>query len=247
MAETRRHRRTHKWAFPLGMILIALAVVGVVSLGRAAAIGIQEKRNNPAEKRRYEEFLANIVVHDPDPFDSVQGVPDKNVPQLLDICLWSILQSDNNKPDQFTMDDEGRMQIPKAKVEEAFQTIFGTLPPRHTTVEGVDFDFIYDPAKEIYLVPITAALKIYTPRVTDIQKTGGSITLTVDYLAANDFKVDARGNREEPDASKTMIITLVEKDDGKKDKKSKENKPLQVESIRQVAGVDVVPGTTAIG
>jgi len=246
MAETRGHRRTHKWAFPLGMILIALAVVGVVSLGRAAAIGIREKLDNPAEKKQYEEFLADIVVHDPDPFDSVQGVPDKNVPQLLDICLWSILQSDDNKPDQFTMDDEGRMQVPKAKVEEAFQRIFGTLPPRHTTVEGVNFDFVYDPAKELYLVPVTAASLIYTPRVTDIKKTGSSIDLTVDYLAANDFKLDERGNLIEPEASKTMIITLVEKDDGKA-KKNKKNKQFYVHAIHQVAGVDVVPGAALIG
>ena len=243
MAETRGHRRTHKWAFPLGMILIALAVVGIVSLARAATIGIREKLNNPEEIAKYEAFLADIVVHDPDPFDSVQGVPDKNVPQLLDICLWSLLQSEDNTPDQFTMDDEGRMQVPKAKVEEAFQRVFGTLPPRHATVEGVNFDFIYDPAKELYLVPVTAASLIYTPRVTDVKKTGSSIDLTVNYLLANDFKLDERGNLIEPEASKTMIITLIEKDDGK----NKKNKQFYVHAIHQVAGVDVVPGATVIG
>ena len=242
MAEVRRRRRTHKWAFPLGMILVALALVGMISLVRMGVVGIRRQMDNLDERTRYEEFLANIVVHDPDPFDSVEGVPDKNVPQLLDICLWSVLQSDENTPDQFSMDDNGRMQVPKAKVEEAFLAIFGTKPPRHTTVEGADFDFIYDTAKEVYLVPITAALQMYAPRVRpDIKKTGSSIELTVDYLPAGDFRVDARGRRSEPAAAKTMTIVLIERDDGKG------GKSLQVGSIRQVTGIEAVPGATVIG
>jgi hypothetical protein len=242
MAELhKRHRRTHQWAFPLGMLLVALAVVGLIALVRMTATGIQQRVENPKAKTAYEEFLANIIVHDPDPFDSVDGVPDKNVPQLLDICLWSILQSKKNTPDQFTTDDEGRMQIPKANVEAEYQKLFGMLPPRHATIEGGDFDFIYDSAKEVYLVPVTAALKIYTPKVTNIKKTGSSVELTVDYLPFNDFRMDERGRPVEPEPAKTMIITLFEKGDSEPENR------WQVGSIRQMAGVEVAAGATVIG
>jgi len=225
------------------MFLVALAVVGMISLARMAASGIRARIDNPKEREGYEIFLRDIVAHDPDPFDSIEGVPDKNVPQLLDICLWSILQSDDNTPDQFSMDDDGRMQVPKARVEQAFQDYFGILPPRHATVEGADFDFIYDPAKEVYLVPITAALRMYSPKVRpEIKKTGSSIELTVDYLPNSDFKVDERGRPAEPEAAKTMIIVLFERG-----KDSKGDMLYQVGSIRQVAGLDAVPGMTVIG
>jgi len=224
------------------MVLVALAVVGIVSLARMAAGGIQARIDNPEAKKKYEAFLANIVVHDPDPFDSIERVPDKNVPQLLDICLWSILQSEDNTPDQFSMDDDGRMQVPKARVEQAFQDYFGILPPRHATVEGADFDFVYDPAKEVYLVPITAAIRMYSPKVTEINKTGGSIELKVDYLANNDFEVDERGRAKEPAPAKTMLIVLFERG-----KDNKGDMLYHVGSIRQVAGLDAAPGVTVIG
>lgn len=242
MADNRKSRRTHKWAFPLGMALIALAVVGFIALVRMGAVGIRSLMENPEEIAGYEKFLANIVVHDPDPFDDIEGVPDKNVPQLLDIALWSILQSDSNTPDQFSMDEKGRMQVPKAKVEEAFQKYFGILPPRHTSVEGADFDFIYDTAKEVYLVPITAVLQMYTPKVREVKKEGSSIYLTVDYLPAGDFKLDDRGRPKEPEAAKTMVIKLFERG---KDKKGVMQ--YQVGAIRQDSGLQYTPGATVIG
>ncbi|MDR0531604.1 MAG: hypothetical protein LBG83_06030 [Oscillospiraceae bacterium] len=241
MAELRR-RRTHRWAFPLGMALVALAVVGLVALGRMAANGVQDIRENPKDKLEYEKFLSSIIVFDPDPFDSVESMPDKNVPQLLSIALWSILRDDSNKPEDIAYDDNGSMIVTRKQVENRYQRLFGALPPRHATLEVGEMEFTYDQAREVYLIPATGSFELYTPSVRmPAKKTGSQIELIVDYLYFNDFEMDERGRRVlPPKPSKTMVITLFEVDDGSG------GTYYRVGSIRQPTGIDVAVGQTAI-
>ena len=230
------HKRTHKWAFPLGVLLVALAIVGAVSLVKLAVGGIQEARENPADKARYEAFLSNIIVHDPDPFDDPSKVQE-NVSQLLDICIWSILQSEQNRPEEYVMDEDNNLLIPQAQVAAEYKALFGIEPPTYVTVESGDFDFVYDPDQQVYKVPVGGELEIYAPRVKDVKKTGNQVELTVDYITDGDFQLDERGRKVPTEPAKTMIITLLEQEDGS----------LQVGSIRQPVGMDYVNGQTMVG
>jgi len=238
-----KHRRAHRWAFPLGVILTALAVVGAATLVRLAAGGIRQQIENPREKLAYEEFLAKIIVHDPDPFDSVGAVPLAGIPQLLDISIWSILRpGENTTPANLPTDDvTGDLLISQERVAAEFEKIFGEPPPTHASIEGSDFDFAYDPERKLYRIPVTGTLNIYLPRVTNIKKTGGAIELTVEYLAYNDFKLDARGLTVEPvEPAKTMLITLYAGADA--------SSPYKVGSIRQqVVNPDYVAGAPKLG
>jgi len=238
-----KHKRAHRWAFPLGVILTALAVVGAVTLVRLAAGNIRQQILNPKEKLAYEEFLAKIIVHDPDPFDSVGAVPIGSIPQLLDISIWSILRGDDATPGNIpTDDDTGDLLIDQEKVAAEFEKIFGEPPPTHASIEGSDFDFIYDEEAKLYRVPVTGSLSIYTPRVKmkSVKKTGGAIELTVDYLAYNDFALNADGTYREPDVpAKTMLITLYTQ--------AIEGYPYRVGAIRQTLGEDSVGGAPRLG
>ena len=235
-----KHRRAHRWAFPLGVILTALAVVGAATLVRLAAGGIRQQIQNPKEKLAYEEFLAKIVVHDPDPFDSVGAVPLAGIPQLLDISIWSILRGDDAKK-LLTDDETGDLLIKQEKVEAEFEKIFGEPPPIHASVEGSEFDFTYDPEAKLYRIPVTGTLSIYSPRVTNIKKTGGAIELTVDYLVNNDFVFGPDGRPIAPEvAAKTMLITLYAQPENA-------DSPYRVGAIRQARGDDFVGGAPRLG
>ncbi|MCL2494975.1 MAG: hypothetical protein FWE98_04890 [Oscillospiraceae bacterium] len=237
-----KHRRAHRWAFPLGVLLTALAVVGAVTLARLAAGGIRQQIQNPKEKQAYEAFLAKIVVHGPDPFDSVGAVPVGSIPQLLDISIWSILRGPDAAPGRIPWDpDTGELLLGQERVAAEFEKIFGEPPPIHASIEGSDFDFVYDPEEKIYRIPVTGSLSIYLPRVRlPIKKTGGAIELTVDYLAYNDYQLDARGLYVEPTVpAKTMLITLYAQAD--------EDCPYRVGAIRQTFGADYVAGGAKLG
>ncbi|MCL1952910.1 MAG: hypothetical protein FWF60_08800 [Oscillospiraceae bacterium] len=237
-----KHKRMHKWAFPLGVILTALAVVGTVTLVRLAVGGIKQQVENPKEIQEYEKFLAKIILHDPDPFDSVAEVPLGNIPQLLDISIWAILHPDDTAtPVNLPMDDDGNYLISQEKVDAEFEKIFGRKPPRHASIEGSDFGFTWDPAAKVYRIPVTGDLNIYSPRVVrPVRKTGNAIVLTVDYLASNDFEFDELGRPKPfPTAAKTMLITLYAQEDPQY--------PYRVGSITSPPGsVDSVPGETRL-
>ena len=238
-----KRKRAHSWAFPLGLILTVLAIVGLATLVNLVAGGIRERVRNPKEIERYEEFLAKIIVHDPDPFDSVGAVPLGNIPQLLDISIWSILRGGELTPADLPTDDNGNMLISQDKVAAEFVKLFGIEPPKHASIEGSDFDFVYDPEEKLYRVPVTGTLNIYLPRVVPagVKKTGNSIELRVEYLAYNDFHIE-RGIYVEPvQAAKVMLITLHAQDDEK-------TPSYRVGAIRQSLGEDAVEnGTPKLG
>jgi len=222
------------------VLLTVLAVVGAVTLVRMAVTGIRQQILHPKEKQAYEEFLAKIIVHDPDPFDDVRAVPMANVPQLLDISIWSILREEGATPNSFPMDDDtGDLRIAQERVETEYQRIFGELPPRHASIEGSDFDFIYDPEEEVYRVPVTGTLSIYVPRVTNIKKTGGAIELTVEYLAYSDYKIEHGVYVEPVEPAKIMKITLYAQAD--------EKYPYRVGAIHQTVSPDYVAGGPKLG
>ena len=225
-----KHRRAHRWAFPLGVALTALAVVGAVTLARLAVNGIRQQITNPKEKQQYEDFLAKIILHDPDPFDSVGSVPIGSIPQLLDISIWSILRpGEDTTPAKLPTDDAGNLLISQELVAAKFEKLFGEPPPTHASIEGSDFDFVYDPEAKVYRVPVTGTFNIYLPRVTNINKTGGAIELTVEYLAYNDFTLNTDGTFREPDRpAKTMLITLYAQ--------TGSDTPYCVGSIREPSG-----------
>jgi len=204
-----KHKRAHKWAFPLGVILSALAVVGAVTLV-VLLVNYIGQRVDP-KIQEYEKFLTKIILHDPDPFDSVGAVSNGNIPQLLDISIWAILQPGGDAtPVVPPTDDEGYMLIKQEDVDAEFVKIFGQKPPRHASIEGSDYGFEWDPEAKVYRIPVTGTFNIYVPRVRPRpKKTGNAIELTVDYLATNDFELDPSGRYMEPAApAKTMLITL---------------------------------------
>jgi len=236
-----KHRRTHKWAFPLGVLLSALAMVGVVTLVMWLVDGIKLRIDNPREKQEYQAFLAKIIVHDPDPFDDVRTVPAARIPQLLDISIWSILRGDGVTPTSFPRDDDtGELLIAQALVEAEYQKIFGETPQLHESIEGSDYDFPYDAEAKVYRVPVTGSMAIYLPRITEINKIGGRIELTVDYLAYNDFTLNANGTYREPDQpAKVMVITLYTQADP--------DAPYRVGAIRHPLSQDYVGGGARLG
>ena len=169
-------KRQHKWAFPLGLLLVALAIVGAVSLANLAVQGVRVLLDDSAELVRYEVFLANVIARDPDPFDA----PERgNQAQLLDIALWSLLRREDNQPADFLMDDYGNLMVPQEVAAERFRLLFGVELSAHMTVETDGFDFIYDPDAQVYRIPIAGELMIFVPRIVEANRTGGSVELTV--------------------------------------------------------------------
>lgn len=196
----------------VGIAVLILALVGTVSLiitaGNKISAGIQQK--NAEKYSAYEEFIAPVIMNDPDTFDDIT-LADSG--QLLSIAIWSVLDS-NPEPDKYEYTDDG-MLLPQKEVEEKFASLFGSeVKVIHSNVDGGGIDFKYSEKKKAYLIPITGITPIYTPKVIDAKEKSSSIELTVGYLHSSDWQQDSNGNMAAPEPGKYMKITLGKNSDG---------------------------------
>jgi hypothetical protein len=196
----------------VGLLILALAVVGVAALVMTAVgeISSNIQQKNTEKYSAYEEFIAPVIMNDPDTFDDIT-LADSG--QLLSIAIWSVLDS-NPQPDKYEYTDDG-MLLPQAEVEEKFTSLFGNeVKIIHSNVDGGGIDFKYSEKKKAYLIPITGITPIYTPKVTDAKEKSGSVELTVGYLHSSDWQQDSKGNMTAPEPGKYMKITLGKNSDG---------------------------------
>lgn len=204
----RNKKRAHPWAFPLGLVIALLSLIGLVAVilaGIGTVSYISYKAKNIDE---YNKMLIPVVMNDPDMFDDITKA-DMN--QLLDISIWSILKSDLS-PDDYEYVD-GNMIIPEEDVTAEYTKLFGSdLPPVHATVAGFGYDFVYNSAEKHYVIPLTGIEPTYTPSVTDVDKKSNTVVLTVAYLASDGWAQSADGSMVAPEPDKFVKITLREKD-----------------------------------
>lgn len=190
----------------VGMVVLLFALVGVVAI---VVTGVQKagdfmQAKNAEKYSAYEEFIAPVIMNDPDTFDDVT-VADPS--QLISITIWSLLDS-NSEPDKYEYTDEG-MLVPAKQVEEKFVSLFGDeVRLVHANVDGGGIDFKYSEKKKAYLIPITGITPIYTPKVVSAKENSSSIELTVGYLSSTDWQQDSEGNMVAPEPGKYMKITL---------------------------------------
>ena len=110
--KTKKHKKgARRWAFPLGLLIAVLALVGAVTV---IAAGVGAAKNAVQKSRNFDEYnkmLTPVVMNDPDAFDDITNA---NPEQLIDIAIWSILKSDL-APDRYEYGESG-MIIPEADV-----------------------------------------------------------------------------------------------------------------------------------
>lgn len=208
--EHKTHKKgTRRWAFPLGLLIAVLAVIGAVTI---LVAGVNVTKKSIQKGRNFDEYnqlLIPVVMNDPDPFDDLTKA---NPSQLLDISIWSILKKDLS-PENYEYSDEG-MLLPEADVTEEFKRLFGTeVQPSHATVEGFGYEFTYDANRKAYVIPLTGVVPLYTPRVVKKDKKNNTVILTVAYLSGDQWEQDALGNMVAPEPEKYMRVTLREHGD----------------------------------
>lgn len=207
-----RRRRKHPWAFPLGLVMVLLAVVGLGTVIFLCVQGVRDlsQSSRQSEYEEYQSFLTPVVMFDPDAFDDLTQA---NPSQLIDCSIWALLTGDL-EPDQY-QSDAGTLIVPQADVEKEFTALFGSdVKPVHQTVDGYGYQFAYDSAAGTYTIPLTGVEPIYTPQVLEADKQGNTIVVTVAYIASNQWAQDENGNMVPTMADKYMRATLRDNGSG---------------------------------
>lgn len=212
MAQQKKRKGNSKLAFPLGLIIILFAVVGVIFAVSSGINGVKNLTDNSEKKLEYQKMLIPVVMFDPGTFDDASAA---NINQLTVCAVWAVIKDDSIYPGKFETDDEGNVMIPAESVTKKFAQLFGTgVTPTHIGVKGYYDEFSYNEQNQCYLVTSAGSVPIYTPKVIDITKSSNTTVLTVGYLASEAWAQDASGSFIEPDASKYVKVTLRTNDAG---------------------------------
>lgn len=238
MSEKTKKSSKNKLAFPIGIIILILAVVGAVSTVRFAADSFKKITDNTADKLKYEQMLEPVVMFDPDPFDDLSQA---DVSQLLNSAVWALLMSDEGTEKYpYSEGEVFGIVVPQEDIEKYFVSLFGTeidIASMHPSIDMSAYDITYDAALKSYILPITGVESAYTPKVYEIDKKGSSVILSVGYIGSKAWAQVADEGYEAPEPDKYMKITLRERSGG-----------MYISSIQSVDGQEVIgsmPATRA--
>lgn len=206
--EVKKHKGTHKAAFPIGIIITLLALIGLASVIVLISTGIKNLAAKNKDYTQYNKLLTPVVLIDPSGFDDITKA---DMSELIEMSIWAILKSDIS-PDTYNV-GEGGIIIPEEDVDGQFKKLFGTeVTPVHATVEGYEYEFTYDADAKTYTIPITSIVPIYTPKVIEKEESGDTIVLTVALIAGEAWQQAFDGSLVEPDPDKYIKVTLRMKD-----------------------------------
>ena len=229
-----KKRKKNKLAFPVGVIAIILAVIGLVTVVRFSVDTVSSLTDKTAAKKQYEQMLKPVVMFDPDPFDDLTQA---DVSQLLNSAVWALLMSeDGAEKYPYSEGETFGIIVPQADIEKYFVNLFGTeidIASMHSTIDMSDYDITYDAALKSYILPITGVESAYTPKVYGIEEQGSSLILSVGYIGNSAWVQVADGEFTAPEPDKYMKITLRERSGGM----------MYVSSIQSTDGNEVI-GTT---
>lgn len=204
----KKHKGTHKAAFPIGLLVTLLAFIGLATVIVLCATAIRNAAEKSKDYSEFNKLLTPVVLIDPSNFDDITKA---DMSELIEMSIWSILKSDIS-PDTYQV-GEGGIIIPEADVTAQFQKLFGIeVKPVHATVEGYEYEFTYDADAKTYTIPITGVVPIYTPKVIDKKETSDQIILTVALLSGEAWQQSADGAMVEPIPDKYIKVTLRVKD-----------------------------------
>ncbi len=222
---TGRRRGQRRYAAPLGFLVLALAVVGVVSL---AVMGIQAIRNSQDDTELREEimeFLEPVTLYNPAAFSDINDNPQD---ALLEAAVWKVTEKERIRQLQekdevcaYSLDDLGRMIVPQQEIILAYDELYGSDAQiyHHTVGEaGSSVALEYDEANQCYHVPFSAlggsSSSLYVPVLDTLTRRGDTLVARIGYVPAANIAVDDRGNEIAPTidmATSIQLYTLKER------------------------------------
>lgn len=196
----------------LGLLVIALAVVGVIAL---AVMGINNYKESQKElKEELNHFISPLAYYTPVPFNDVNKTAQD---ALVLSAIYKITEAERIRQLQegdmeysYATDDYGRLALPLAEVAEAYASLYGSdAEPFYHTIGETENPYScyeYNAAKEIYYVPADSSESLYEVFVDTLKKRGSTYTLDVCYVPGNNIKVDDRGNTLAPKREDAQYI-----------------------------------------
>lgn len=215
-----RRRGKHGYAAPLGMLITLLSLVGVAALVFGGIRLIKKAADTTALKEEMYYFLQPLMVYNPTPFENIAETEQD---AFLSAAAYRVSQAEqirmlreNDENCTYPVDDQGRIAVPVATIEESYNALFGPESPLiHHSLE--DNGLVFSEPDDCYYVPFNSLVAGYRGVIDYVRHKGNTYTVRVGYVANNDVRLDEHGNEIPPTASMAtyyQTYTLIKYADG---------------------------------
>ena len=216
-------KRSHQYVAVIGAVLIALAIVGAISVVSLGVRLVGRILDNTDQKEAFEWKIYPVLMLDPATFDDPSQLDEVFV---LKTAMWSTLLEHRSI---YTYNDDGMLTVPASDLDVAAKKLYGdAVTLKHQTfVEEYEYFYIYDESTNTYSVPISSQSAGYTPKVEKITKDGDIYTLIVGYVEPTTlWNMSEDGSSTESIPSKYLYYDLQRVKGGNFILKSVRNIPL---------------------
>lgn len=122
MASRSKRARRRLSAF-IGAVSVLLVLICVGWVLKTTLTGFNNIGSTGEKKAEYTEFIAPVVINDPDPFESAEEADNQ---MLLESAIWSVLDSEKNESGyEYEYDATGKIILSGKEVAEAGKRLFG--------------------------------------------------------------------------------------------------------------------------
>jgi len=200
-------KRRRRYAAPIGGLFIALAIIGVIAVVVTSIDLTGKVLDNSNEKEKIGTLIRPVVMFDPVPFETPTDLENR---QLLLYSMWANLGSE--KRNTYSYDENAELIVPASDLEVAAANLFGPdIVLTHETFGDYQTTYYYDEERNIYNVPVSAQLYVYTPQVESIELASRDVyNVKVGYIPpqGDAWTTDFSGNKNQPTAEKSMIYVM---------------------------------------
>lgn len=201
-----RKKRRRRYAAPVGGLFLVLALVGVIAVVIFSINLTSAVLDNSNEKEKLDRILRPVLMFNPVPFENPADIPPQ---QLLLYSMWANLSSE--KFATYAYDENAELIVPASDLDVAAARMFGPdIKLEHHTFYDDQTTYYYDAERNIYTMPVSAQLYVYSPQVLEITREQKDIyNVLVAYIPpTNAWTADFSGNRGMPQPEKEMIYVV---------------------------------------
>lgn len=186
------------------VITMVLTIVGVIIL-LSAINRTSSVINDSPTYTKYNNYLAPVVMHDPEPFSEITEVSSE---VIVSSSIWrNIFQNGLENYQEF--DEQGLTLMPLKDVQESAVDLFGPAAKINTEESIFGPFYSYSPGENNFHISTISNLGTFVPYTEEISEKNDELMLKVSYVSREDkfFSVDDKKSVA-PTPIKQMIYKL---------------------------------------
>ncbi len=162
-------------------ITMILSITGIAILLSAMNRTTCVISNSPTFTK-YNNYIAPVVMHNPDPFNESQKA---NIHTVISSAIWrTILQNGTDHYKEF--DEQGLTLIPINDIQSACTDLFGPTYNINTNENIYGPFYSYTIGEKNFHISAISNLGTYIPHIEEITEEGEDLVLNVSYLSRDD-------------------------------------------------------------